>query len=164
MKFAEFTPSVVPISVEDPVFPSVLEENFGALRQALSYIGQDLKSVKDVFMTLTAGEDLAAGDLVVLFTDGLLWKADATNETYSKGLLGIATQTILTGKTGSVLLEGSWNTTGLTVGSPYFVSTTGGEWTANTPFLTGEISRVIGYGLSATTLYFSPDRTWMEIA
>ena len=42
-KFTEFTPSVTPVSIDDPLFPSVVDENFALLQQIVNYIGQDLK-------------------------------------------------------------------------------------------------------------------------
>ena len=163
-KFTEFNPTIVPLDVQDPSFPSVCEENFSALQKTITLLGQEITRFTDTKMIFVAGETLAAGDLVVLFTDGLLWKADSTTETYAKSLVGIAAVDIAVGKSGTVLLEGLWTTTGLTTGVPYYISETGGEWTTASPYTSGSISRVIGYSLSPTQMYFSPDRTWLEIA
>lgn len=163
MKFTEFTPTIVPLKVDEDVFASILEQNFSALRKSINYIGQDLNSFNNQSLVLTAGELLAAGDLCVLNSSGVMVKADASTEATAKSLLGIATTAIVSGSTGKVLIKGIYSTTGLTTGDLLFVDTIAGDWTNSSPGSTGEIVRIIGYALSTTQLFFEPDRTWTEI-
>ena len=112
---------------------------------------------------LTAGENVVDGDLCYLKTDGKLWKADADAATTANTLLGIATETILADATGTFHLRGKYTTSGLTTGNTYYVSTTAGEWTNSPATDSGDIIRIVGYALSTTVLYFSPDATYLEI-
>ena len=89
-------------------------------------------------------------------------KADASVTTTAETMLGIATEPIAANKEGMFALWGMFDTTGLTIGILY-VSTTAGTWSSTTPTAINEIVRVIGYATSATELYFSPDRTWIEL-
>ena len=168
MKFTRFYPSPTPVPAEPQGWinqaSGVIEDNFLSIARSIESIGQDLTAPKDEYLVLTAGEALVAGDLVCLYTDGAMWKADASDSTYSTSLVAIATQTIASGSTGKFLIRGSHTTTGLTLGVPYFISTTGGTWQNISPYLSGEISRVIGYALTTTTMFFDPDNTWLEVA
>lgn len=111
----------------------------------------------------TAGENVADEDLCYLKNDGKFWKADADAEASANTLLAVATETINAEATGTFLLRGKKTTSGLTAGSLYFVSTTTGDWTLTAPSGSGDIVRIVGYALSTTVLYFSPDITYIEI-
>jgi len=112
----------------------------------------------------TAGEDLVAGNLCYLKSDGKMWKANATIESTAKGFVAIALSNISTSATGNFLKQGTYTTTGLTTASEYFMDTTGGAITVTKPSTVGNIVRIIGYALSTTILEFNPDRTYIEIA
>jgi len=112
----------------------------------------------------TAAATLAAGDLCYLDASGEMDLADADAETTADTLLAVATEAVTISTTGTFLLMGKYTTTGLTTGSVYYVSTTGGDWTLTKPSATGDIVRIVGYALSTTDLYFKPDGTYVEIA
>jgi len=113
---------------------------------------------------LTAGESLVNGNLCYLKSDGKMWKADASADTTCDTLLAMCLDTIAADATGTFQLFGQWTTTGLTAGSKYYVSETGGAITATAPATTGAIRRFIGYALSTTVLYINIDNTYIEVA
>lgn len=164
MKFTRFAPTPVPVDINDPLYTGVLEQNFSDIERSLGYIGQDLTSFTSQYLTLTAATALTAGQLCYLDTSGTMSLADASAESTSKSLLGIATTAISSGATGKFLIKGIYDTTGLTTGSLLYVSTTAGEMVGSPPGSSGEIIRILGYALSTTQLFFEPDRTWTEIA
>lgn len=105
----------------------------------------------------TAGESVAAGDLVYFDdTDNEWKKADAdVVATIDNVLLGIAQGSGSDGVaiTDGVLLYGlDENQTGLTAGTVYYVSNTAGEISASA----GTNEKIIGWGQAATGLYFDP--------
>ena len=51
---------------------------------------------------------------------------------------------------------------GFTVGAPIYLSSSAGIMTNTVP--TSGWARVVGYAVGENTIYFSPDRTWVEIA
>lgn len=63
-----------------------------------------------------------------------------------------------------VLTHGPYTTTGLTAGSIYYISETGGDITTTAPTTAGTIVRIIGYALSTTELFVDPDKTYIENA
>jgi len=114
--------------------------------------------------TFTAASTLSAGDLCYLDSSGEMDLTDADAETTADTLLSVATEAITSASSGAFLLSGKHETTGLTTGSVYYVSTTAGDWTTTRPSGTGDIVRIVGYALSTTVLYFNPDGTYVEIA
>ena len=164
MKFTRFLPSITPIDVQDPQFPSAVDANFGALEAIINYIGQDLEGFTDRKMTMTAGTTAAKGQLIILNSSGEMVLADASTADTANRLVGIALEAIASGKEGKVLLSGIYETTGLTAGDILYMDTTAGSWSASKPGASGQIVRVLGYALSTTQFYFEPDRTWSEIA
>ena len=119
---------------------------------------------KGITLELTAGESLVSGDLCYYKSDGKMWKADRDAEATIKGLMCIALETISADVTGTFLKEGNYTTTGLTVGAEQYVSSTAGDWTGTKPTTSGDLIRVIGFAINATTLYFSPDNLYIEVA
>ena len=55
---------------------------------------------------------------------------------------------------------------GASVGDPLYISTTAGQVTSTAPSGTGDIVRVVGYVANAASgiIYFSPDKTWIEVS
>lgn len=108
-------------------------------------------------MTITAGENLAALDLIYIAADGLAYKADATSE--AKEAIAIIQSEILTGADGTAYL-GQCPVTGfigLSVNGRYFLSpNTPGSITATIPSGAGQIVQQIGKAYSATALLFGP--------
>ena len=59
---------------------------------------------------------------------------------------------------GIATLEGH----GFSVGVPLYVSTTPGAMTTTAPSSSGDYVRIVGYAIDADTIYFDPDKTWIE--
>jgi hypothetical protein len=109
--------------------------------------------------TVTAGETLAAGDLIYMAAGGTVFKADANAE--GKEATGFVLAGITSGGTGTAYFGGGVisGLTGLTVGARYFLSTAtpgrAGLYSGLT-FTAGDIVQQVGRSLSATELYFEP--------
>lgn len=112
---------------------------------------------------IVAAVELNKGDLCYMNGTGKMDKADASVTATAETMLGIATQHIAADAKGIFALLGFFDTEGLTVGILY-VGLTAGTWTSTKPNGSGEVVRIIGYAISATEMYFNPDRTWIELA
>lgn len=96
------------------------------------------------------GADIAAGIACVL-VDGLLYPADPTNSIQANLYVGISTESGLTTATITIAQLGSLTTTGLTLGSRYFVGLSGALSTS--PIASGaEWFRYVGTAQSSTEL------------
>ncbi|CAB4185101.1 hypothetical protein UFOVP1492_118 [uncultured Caudovirales phage] len=110
--------------------------------------------------TVTAGETLAAGDLIYLNGSGAAMKADANAPAKAAigfVLSGIANAATGTAYFGSGIIAGQ---SGLTPGAPYFLSNTStGDFAlyASLTLVSGDIVQKVGAALSATELYFEPE-------
>ncbi len=107
-------------------------------------------------ITGTAGETLAAGDLVYVAAAGTIFKADA--DAAAKMAVGFVLAGISSAATGTVYF-GSGMITGLsslTPGAIYYLSSTAGGITTTAPTGTGKIQQQVGVAVSATVLYFEP--------
>ena len=107
-------------------------------------------------LTLTAGEALSAGDLVYVAAAGTVFKADA--DAAGKAAIGFVLSSISSAATGTVYFGSGIITglTSLTMGQPYFLSSTAGGVTTTAPTGTGKIQQPVGYAVNATSLYFEP--------
>jgi len=118
----------------------------------------------NVTKTFTAGENLVAGNICYLKSDGKMWKAKGDAEATIKGKIAMALASISANATGSFLIDGDYTTSGLTAGATYFISTsTAGAITSTIP-TTGNFIRVIGNAISTTILNFSPSQDYGEVA
>ena len=139
------------------------ESLWGILETGHSYVHASLAwYIEDK----TAGENLTAGNLVYLKTDGKWWKTDADAEATTKGLLGLAMDTKTAGQAVKVLIFGkvtnaswSWDS-----GEALYVSTAPGAISDGGPSGSGDQVRKIGHALSSTMIIFNPDATILEIA
>ena len=108
-----------------------------------------------------ASENLAIGDFINLFDDAgtiKARKANATNNT--KPAHGFVKVAVTSGSNATVYVEGYNNVlVGLTVGSKYFLSTTGGQAVTVAPSTTGNILQFLGYAVSTTTVNFEQRET-----
>lgn len=107
--------------------------------------------------TVTAGETLAAGDLIYLSVTPEAFKADANSE--AKEAIGFVIAGITAAATGTAYFGSGVisGLTGLTPGARYFLSaTTPGGISTSKPTGTGDIVQQIGRALSTTELYFEP--------
>lgn len=114
--------------------------------------------------TVTAGETLAAGDLIYISAAGEAFKADANDaskEAVGFVLAGITAAATGTAYFGSGIITGL---TGLTAGARYFLSaTTPGAIATAIPSGAGDIVQQVGKALSTTELYFEPQSSLLLI-
>jgi len=122
--------------------------------------------------TFTAGEALSRGEVVYFkAVDSKMWKAVASAEATSR-CVAMAAADIAADATGTFLLQGFLTDNGTfpayTVGGVLYtpeaetVSENVPEQTA--PDTTGDFVQVIGWAVTANTIYFDPDSTIIEIA
>lgn len=107
------------------------------------------------FSSLAAGENLAAGDFVNIYSGGV---RKASNNDTTKQAHGFVIDTVTTGNNVVVYYSGLNTTiTGLTAGARYFLGTAGGE-TTTPPTAAGQLSQEIGVAISTTAILvdFSP--------
>lgn len=107
--------------------------------------------------TVTAGENLAAGDLVYLNSSGEAFKADANSE--AKEAIGFVLSSIAAAATGTMYFGSGIITglTGLTSGARYFLSaTTAGSISTSKPTGANDIIQQVGFARSSTEFYFEP--------
>ncbi len=121
-------------------------------------------NAKPITEILTAGENLSAGDLCYLKSDGKFWKANASAQSTAAGMFALANASINANANGEFILMGRFTTSELITGSIYFIDTLAGQITETKPSSSGQIVRIIGYALSATVLFFNPDQTFIEIS
>lgn len=159
MRFSVFQATPLPVDRDAPEYTGVLEQNFSSIQQSIISIGEDLGSIVEKYLVLPANASLAAGDLCVLGSSGMV-KADASAASTGTSLLGIATAAVASGMSGKFLVQGLYNTTGLTLGDVMYLSTTAGAFTATAPSSSTEVVRVIGYATSTTQLFFDPSKEW----
>lgn len=109
----------------------------------------------------TAGESLAAGDVVYLSdgtgarTQGSWYKADADTAAYSSEapFIGMVPAAIASGSTGTIRIKGLVTVTGpLTASTAYYASGTAGALTSTAPTLV----RQVGVGYTSTSILVSP--------
>jgi hypothetical protein len=116
-------------------------------------------SLSTIKVNETAGENLVAGDLAYLNTDGKYWKASVSSTSTGTSKLLLANATINADAVGEFIAFGTFTTSGLTAGSVYFMSTAGGISTA-APTTQDYVIRPIGTASSTTTLEFDPSVSW----
>lgn len=108
--------------------------------------------------SVTASEDVAAGDLINLWNDtGTLKMRKADNTSTAKRADGYIEAAVTTGNTGAPTVGGGLvsGLSGLTVGADYYLGTAGGV-TTTPPTASGSIVQYVGKGKSATELVFVP--------
>lgn len=128
-----------------------------------TYTGGNLTWVGDTVVG-TAGENITVGNVVFLQRSTNTWlKAKADYTGTLEGRLGIATETFVTGATGSILTNGiiRYDTLAMTANVEYFVSeATAGAITASVPVATPALIRSVGFAQSAGVLVFNPENNY----
>lgn len=120
-------------------------------------------------ITGTAGATVAFGDLITLDKDDSRWElvdisaaAAATGD--GRGILGMAVSAGNDGDTITILLNGviraDANFPTLTIGAGVYASTTGDVVVAQ-PSTADYVIRIIGFGLTADSMYFNPENDWI---
>ena len=115
--------------------------NFGTVT-ATTYNGLPTET-----FSLTTGEDITAGDIVRI-SGGLAVKATNASDAGITGVVGVATETVVSGGTLDISNQYYESYGGLTVGATYYIGTNG-EITSTNP---GIRAYIIGVAVSATRL------------
>lgn len=123
-----------------------------------------------ITMTAESGYSQAFGDLVCMDVDDSQWNQADANAAYtfngdSRGMLGIVVVPAVEGATCTVLLHGTVRADAkfdtFTVNAPLYVSETAGAITQTQPVTTDAVIRVIGTALTANSVYFNPDASYI---
>ena len=116
---------------------------------------------------LTAGENVAFGDVCYLKSDGKLWIIDADASTSMPGI-AMAAASVSADASGYFLLLGfarddtwAWTVGGLIYGS--CTGTTGNSLTQTAPSGSGDQVQVIGVATHADRMYFKPSLVLVEV-
>lgn len=108
--------------------------------------------------TVTASENLAAGDVVNIYNNAgtpNVRKADAT--TTGKEATGYVLSAVTSSNAAEVRMNGVISgLSSLTTGTIYYLSTTAGGITSTPPTGSGNVLQEIGAAISATALSFAP--------
>ena len=112
------------------------------------------------------GTSVSQGHLVYLSTAGRWEKTDSDALATSFGMLAIQGGD---DQTAQLVVNGLYNLgydPGGSRGDPLYISGTVGLITSTAPTGTGDIVRIVGYKMHATSglIYFNPDQTWVELA
>lgn len=155
-KFIERNPSTGALeeaaAVETQTADSIVKtDNTGRISstQMPTGIGADTKEA-------TAGEALAARDLVYIDSAGEVYKADASSSGHVA--VGFVKTSVSSAATAVVFFEGTISGfTGLTQGSKQFLSESAPGTVVETPVTTsGAKHQLIGYAISDTEISFEP--------
>jgi len=115
-----------------------------------------LKQDKAPSKIITAGEELAAGSVVYLKSDGKYWGTDADAYATTAGELLYVPTLIAAEATGLGYEEYDIAGVALTPGTEYFISATKGAYTSTEPTTAGQSSRVVARATSTTNTHFKP--------
>tara|TARA_R100000951_G_scaffold23454_1_gene19638 strand:- start:1330 stop:2775 length:1446 start_codon:yes stop_codon:yes gene_type:complete len=113
----------------------------------------------------TDGTSVSQGHLVYLSTTGSWEKTDSDALATSFGMLAIQGSG---DQSKQLVVNGLYNLgydPGGNMGDPLYISGTVGLITSTAPTGTGDIVRIVGYKMHATSglIYFNPDQTWVEL-
>jgi len=114
------------------------------------------------------GSGLALGDLVYISGDQSgtpsVTKADADAEATCSKMLVMVNATIANAASGEAIIKGFvTGLSGLTAAAIQYAHTNAGETTETAPSAPGDIVRIVGYAMTTTSIYFDPDKTWVEL-
>ena len=124
----------------------------------------DLLRVNGNFQRVVFGGTETTTSGTIHIRDNTNWatQADATNNTASTGLLGVAQGA--QANVGLVLFgDVDYTITG-NVGTPVYLNTTAGGLTTTAPTGSGNIVRVMGYIIGTNKVFFNPSNDWIQIA
>jgi hypothetical protein len=143
-------------AIDSPVFSDVTEVPLDGTPDT------DHSASGPTTATFNAGATLAPGDVVYMGTGGTWLLADADATTSAEKLIGIALESKTSGQACKVALPGSFvrdDTWAWTAGDTLYLSLTAGDLSASVA-ATGEddVSRVIGYAVSADVIYLQPQQ------
>lgn len=118
-----------------------------------------------ITITATAGYTQAFGDLVYLDPTDSRWEAVDANAASgadgdARGILGMVVVAGTDGNACTILLQGviraDANFPALTINAPVYASETAGDIVVTQPTTTDVVIRVVGFALTADSIYFNP--------
>jgi hypothetical protein len=94
----------------------------------------------------------------------LITLADADAASTASKMLVITNANIANAASGVATIYGWFGgLSSLTAGAIQYLSTSVGDMTETAPSGTGDIVRIVGYAMSATEMFFNPDKTYIEL-
>lgn len=155
----------------DPTTHRLLTDSSGStelqLEDALAADGD----YTGITMPGVAGTTLAFGDLVYLASADSRWElVDADSSATCGGVLtGMCVQAAAAdGSATTILLQGTVRADAvfpaLTIGAPVYASTTAGDVQTTQPSGTDDVIQVVGFGLTADSMYFNPSNDYVTHA
>ena len=121
-------------------------------------------------ITATSGYSQAFGDVVYLDPTDSRWEACDANAAAgadgdSRGIIGMVVVAGTDGNACTILLQGTvradTNFPTFTVNNPIYVSETAGDVTQTQPTTTDVVIRVVGFALTADSMFFNPDGAYI---
>jgi hypothetical protein len=130
----------------------VATDGTGRLDLSLMPVGTDVE-----VQTITASENLSAGDFVNIWVSSGTKVRKADGSTTGKKAHGFVLAAVTSGASATVYM-GAVNTqvTGATVGDVYLSATTPGGFTSTAPTGSGQTVQNLGCAVSATAIDFKP--------
>lgn len=118
-------------------------------------------NVSGLTIELTAGENVAFGDICYIESDGKMYLADADAAGEFPAQF-MAAATTGTNATGNFFMYGiarndAWN---WTVGGTLYLSDTAGDITQTPPATSGDCIQVLGFATSADRIFFNPSQDY----
>jgi len=112
--------------------------------------------------TGAAGDTIAYSNVYYFGVNGSWSNASAASSATARGMLGLALGSTIA--TDGMLVNGPCtNAWGFNSGSILYLATNANQITAARPTGTNHIVRIVGYAVDASTIFFNPDRTYIEI-
>jgi hypothetical protein len=120
---------------------------------------------KGIIKVGTVGEDVSFGDILTYdFTSEEYLKADATDSTSIPARVIVCEDSTADSQCDllsyGVITNSSWSWSE----GDIYVDTTSGTMTQTAPSGTGEFVQIVGYALTATSIFFDPDKTVIELS
>jgi hypothetical protein len=154
------------VGIETPL-PSEKLDVEGNIRIS-GYIKQEFPtsdlSATGMIITITAGENLSAGDVLRIEVDGKFYKAYALSSVGVPAVV-LAIENIPANSSGKALRFGYWRDDSKTydIGKEIYLDTTAGQITQTIPSLTGSQVQILGIAITDHIIEFNPDKTILEI-
>ena len=108
-------------------------------------------------LSLTASENLSAGDLINVWNDSGTAKARKADASNAYRAHGFVLSSVTSGQTASVYTDGKiTGLTSLTRGATYYLAGSAGAVTATIPTTATHIAQAVGFASSDTEIVFNP--------
>lgn len=116
----------------------------------------------------TAGATLAFGDVIYLAAADSRWELADASAASTSGSVWVGMCVLAAASDGDptvILLQGNVRADAafpaLTISAPVYISETAGDITNTAPTTTDSVTRVLGYGITADSMFFNPSNDWI---